>query len=303
MKSKSTLAIGIPAHNEEANIGNLLSDIAKQKISKANLEKVIVYSDGSIDDTVKRSKQTKISKLIVIDSQKRKGKATAINKIIESTKSDILVILDADTRILDAEFINKLILPIVKKQADLTSAKVEEFPPVTFVQRVLALSMQMKKEVFESYNKGNNLFTCHGRSRGFSRKMYRKFQLRVSASEDANSYLTCLANNMSYRYVSDATIYYQLPENFSDHKKQSIRFLQYKNHFDKKFGRDLVIKEYKIPTHLWIQKIVKYFFINPFYLVSYFSLLVVIKIQSYLIKENVQTWGISKSSKNAVVTQ
>lgn len=302
ISKKPSLTIGIPAYNEEENIGLLLKDIARQKISKANLENIIIYSDGSSDATVEKCEMAKLSKVKVIDEKERRGKAFAINKIIQITETNILVILDADTRILDQSFIDKLISPIAINQADLTSAKVEELPAKNFVQKILAFSMKMKKEIFISYNRGNNLFTCHGRSRGFSKKMYKKFHLKISASEDANSYLTCLFNNMIYQYVSDASIYYQLPRNFSDHKKQSIRFLQYKDHFDKKFGEKLVKKEYSIPLHIWVRIVAKYLLIHPVYFACYILILMVLKVESLIHKENNQTWGISKSSKKVAVT-
>jgi len=45
------ITIGIPAYNEEKNIGNLLNDILNQKLEHNILEKILVISDNSTDKT------------------------------------------------------------------------------------------------------------------------------------------------------------------------------------------------------------------------------------------------------------
>ena len=56
---KPTLSIGIPAFNEEANIYFLLKDLLSQKMDQFNLERIIVNSDGSTDDTIEQVKRIK----------------------------------------------------------------------------------------------------------------------------------------------------------------------------------------------------------------------------------------------------
>jgi len=52
MADKKTLAIGIPAHNEEANIGFLIKALLEQESRLYVLTEIIVASDASTDKTV-----------------------------------------------------------------------------------------------------------------------------------------------------------------------------------------------------------------------------------------------------------
>ena len=56
-KSKQTVTIGIPAHNEAENISYLLRSILRQKQRNYKLEKIIVVCDGCTDNTEDKVKQ------------------------------------------------------------------------------------------------------------------------------------------------------------------------------------------------------------------------------------------------------
>ena len=170
MKNKSTVSIGIPAFNEEANIGFLLKDLLKQNQKNFVFHQIIISSDGSTDKTIETAKKASASfiqkegqEVILIDNKERKGRAVRQNQIMERSASDILVLLDADILIKDKNFIEKIIKPVLNKKADLTSVSVQELPPENFLERILKISMEFKKFIFENYKNGNNLYTCHGR--------------------------------------------------------------------------------------------------------------------------------------------
>ena len=48
---KLTVTIGIPAYNEEKNIGRLLRALLRQKTNGLSIKKIIVISDASTDKT------------------------------------------------------------------------------------------------------------------------------------------------------------------------------------------------------------------------------------------------------------
>jgi len=79
--TKSTLTIGIPAYNEEANIGLLLNDITLQKNRNYILKEIIVVSDGSTDSTVKKVEQASIQSIKLIINKKRTGLANVQNPL------------------------------------------------------------------------------------------------------------------------------------------------------------------------------------------------------------------------------
>nr|MDO8100861.1 glycosyltransferase [Candidatus Njordarchaeota archaeon] len=95
-----SVSIGIPAHNEANNIGLLLRNLSKQKLSKDfSLKEIIVVASGCTDGTesiVKRSRQFYPQTRLIIE-KKRRGKASAVNILLRQCKSDILVMEPADT--------------------------------------------------------------------------------------------------------------------------------------------------------------------------------------------------------------
>ena len=169
---KITLTIGIPAYNEAENIGALLVSLNRQQLTAAVIEKIIVYSDASSDNTLAVVNRVKNPILQVISGKKRMGKANAMNMIMKHTTSDILVILDADILIRDVRMIERLVEPIMKENADLASARVKEYWTKSKFEEILKISMLLKKDIFEAYKQGNNIYTCHGRGRAFSKKLY-----------------------------------------------------------------------------------------------------------------------------------
>src|SRR5438034_1198422 len=88
--------VGIPAHNEAANIAKLLRSIFDQEQDMYRLAKVIVVSDGSVDRTVDTARQINNPKLEVIAHTDNQGKPARINELFRRAESDILVLIDAD---------------------------------------------------------------------------------------------------------------------------------------------------------------------------------------------------------------
>lgn len=88
-------SIGIMAYNEEANIGNLLKELLKQKLNF--VKEIIIVNDGSTDKTVDIVKKFTNRKVKLINLRKRGGKVNAINQFLKVAKSEILILESADT--------------------------------------------------------------------------------------------------------------------------------------------------------------------------------------------------------------
>lgn len=296
LRNKPMLSIGIPAFNEEANIYYLLSDLFGQKTDSFELEEIIIASDASSDDTVRNALKINRPELVIYDNKIRKGAAWVQNQILDKSNSDILVMLDADTKIKDAYFLEKIIKPIVKNQADLTSVRVLELRAENLLEKALEVSMHIKRRAFEKSNSGDNLYTCHGRARGFSKKLYKSFKFPESIGEDAYSYLFCIAKGFKYKYVKNTAIYFKLPATLQDHLRQSVRYMKSEQLFYKEFGREFVSTNYKWPTKGLIESSIYYLFTNPVYFFVYISILLLMKIKSVFSRVS-NNWEISISSK------
>jgi glycosyltransferase involved in cell wall biosynthesis len=298
-KEKPSITIGIPVFNEEKNILNLLQDIECQNLDGFKLDKIIIYSDGSTDKTVSIAKKTHLKKLKVIESKLRLGIATGLNEIIKSSTSDILLTFDGDIRIKDEQFIRKLIKPIVFYNTDHTSSAIKDIQPRNFFERSLSVSMQLKDVLFSNFKKGNNLYTCHGLARAYSRKFYKSLKFPVSIGNDMYGYLACVSSGHIFKYVSIASVFYRLPNSFTDHKKQSNRFSQASSEMLKYFEPEFLERESKINFPTYVRSFFEAFGLivtSPFYIITY------LLIQSYLKYFSGhthvgQTWDIARSSK------
>jgi cellulose synthase/poly-beta-1,6-N-acetylglucosamine synthase-like glycosyltransferase len=87
------------AYNEEANIGQLLDSLLKQKEKVAQIKEIWVIASGCTDKTVDIVKkyQKKSSRVKLLEQKKREGKASAINLWLKYIKTDICVMESADT--------------------------------------------------------------------------------------------------------------------------------------------------------------------------------------------------------------
>ena len=106
------ITIGIPAYNEEKNIGKIIESL------KAVSDSIIICDDGSEDSTYNIAKQ---NDAIVIKHEKNLGYGAAIKSIFKKCSeidTDVLITFDADGqhRVKDIQTVLK---PIIEKQADI----------------------------------------------------------------------------------------------------------------------------------------------------------------------------------------
>lgn len=287
MNKLTTVTVGIPAYNEEANIGFLISEILSQKFKSYKLEKIIVASDGSSDKTVQILKEINSRKLMIIDGRSRKGQSFRQDQIMKRTYSDILILLNADIGLHGDLFIENLIKPIIKRGVDLVSSNMLPLPPRNFFEKILYAGYIFRNEVFEELNNGENVYTCHGAARAFSRRLYNNFSFSNVIAEDAHSYLWSVNHSYKYAYAKNATAFIRLPDNLADHQRQSTRFAKTKTNSS---------KSYELPIGLLGKALVINFIKNPFFLSFYIFITFLMRLKS-IKAETSNTWQIATSSK------
>src|SRR3989338_10835968 len=115
--NRFTITIGIPAYNEEQNIGNLLKSVFSQKEDGYLLKEIIVISDGSTDKTIDIAKKFSSDKrLKILDYSQRKGKSYRVNALLKSLKNEVLITIDSDSILKDEFVIKELIQPFKTKK-------------------------------------------------------------------------------------------------------------------------------------------------------------------------------------------
>ena len=105
------VTIGICAYNEERNIENSIDSAFAQEQKSFRIEEVIVVSSGSTDatDDIVRGLTGKYPNLRLIVEEERRGKNSAINLLLDSKSTDIVVLLNADNVLNDGDTLENLV--------------------------------------------------------------------------------------------------------------------------------------------------------------------------------------------------
>lgn len=295
---KLTVTIGIPAFNEEKNIGGLIKDLLNQHLKTVVIDKIIIVSDGSTDNTVSIAKQFKNRQIILREGDKRKGKAARQNEMIAMSSSDILILLDADIVIQDKAFLEKLIKPIVAGDAEMTSSSIKPLPSRGFFEKILFVSSMLKQILYMEFKNGNNIYTCYGPARAFARKFYQKLHFPISEGEDMFSYFSCLNFGYKFKDIPRAITYYRLPIGLSDHLKQSTRYHRARKHMNQYFDSKMVLNEQIIPLYIYLIAFLKAFPIilkHPIHVVLYLLIFGYTKIISKTKFQKNDSWNVTTS--------
>lgn len=110
---KMTVGVLVPAYNEEKTIAQVLTKLVGLKY----VNEIIVVNDASKDRTLHKIATVKSRKIVTITQKYNQGKTAAIKRAVSESKSDIVIIQDADLEY-DPIEIALVIDPILKGQAD-----------------------------------------------------------------------------------------------------------------------------------------------------------------------------------------
>lgn len=301
MKNKRyTLSIGVPAYNEEANIGHLLNALLNQKQTLTTLKEIIVVSDASTDNTAKIVRSFKDSRIRLIENKYRKGGRLSQNEIIRVATGETLVLLDADTLPARENLIEEISMPIIQDRTiGLTGADIISLKPKGFLERIISDSHDFKWLIFKKLRKGDNIYLCQGRARAFSKDLYKKINWPADCPEDAYSYLFCLKKGLKFKFVPNAKVLFRSPTNFDDYATQSNRFRNGKSRLEEYFSSDEVKMHFNIPLSqllfgLFLVTLKRPLTTILYLMISFFAMTLKSKYK-YSYK-----WEISKSSKQLV---
>lgn len=141
-----SIAVIIPAFNEGKTIKKIIEKVKTVK----EINRIIVVSDGSTDNTVSIAKKCGVE---VLDLPKNIGKGGAMSIGVKNCQEEIIVFLDADLVGLTGNHIRRLIRPILNQKTDMTIGVFTNGRIMTDLAHVFApfLSGQraMKKILFE----------------------------------------------------------------------------------------------------------------------------------------------------------
>ena len=172
MNTKKTLTIGIPVYNEAQNIEMLLKSIFKQRCISYKLQRILIISDGSYDQTVDIVKiwQRRHPEISIKVYSKRLGKAVRLNEIYEANKSDYLFTLDGDVVLGTSMEIEKVLAKTEKNNAKVVAAHQIPCKVHGFMQRISYANHCLWTEVRTSINGGDYIENLQGSATLISRE-------------------------------------------------------------------------------------------------------------------------------------
>ncbi|HWQ59771.1 MAG TPA: glycosyltransferase [Candidatus Fimivivens sp.] len=173
LKRLPTVAVAIPAHNEEDNIARLLSSVISQDSGTYELDKVIVVLDGCTDRTeeIVAGFAREHPSVELLSDGKRVGKSARMNDIFRRNTSDILVAIDADLTLGSDDFISEIIRPLSDDGVGVVAANNRPaFPPRTVLERILIARDRWWYDVRKDFNGGDNPDNSPGQCYAFRRE-------------------------------------------------------------------------------------------------------------------------------------
>ena len=95
------MAVGIFAHNEEANIVCAVTSVLSSQVELVKLKEIVVVSSGSFDRTnhLVREMMKKDKRIKLYDEAERHGKSAAINLFLQRIKTPVAVTMSADLKL------------------------------------------------------------------------------------------------------------------------------------------------------------------------------------------------------------
>lgn len=307
MKNKKlTITIGIPAHNEEKNIKNMIESVLKQNGESFILEKILVVLDGCTDNTLRivKSIAKKDIRIKVVFDSKRTGKATRLNQIYKLNKSQLIGTFDADIlleRDCELEIMVKEFLR--NKKINVVAARQYPVPSNTWMGKFSDASFIMLQTASMMWRNGNNVHSLQGSASLIDAKFAKSFKFPSDIVTDAGYiYLKSIKKGRyGFVFTRDTKIIFRSVSTFTDWRKLGVRTLLYnKRSIYKYFGKK-GIQEYFIPRRLIYLGILSVFFKDPLGCIGAIILNLFIRFFPLnLRKRKLNIWETAKSSKLAI---
>ncbi len=225
---KPTVTIGIPAHNAELTIEQVLKAIISQDMTSYYLKKIYVACDGCVDKTEEIvetfSKEHSVVQLIA--DNRRVGKSGRINEFYDLSNTDFFVGIDDDSVLADPKTLEVILKAFNDKNVALAAPLNIPFKPKTLVGRGVAAYDFFWARATENIDFGNNVHNHISRVSAIHRKLYKKIKLPSNCqADDHYLFFICLKKGYKFKFVRETKIYFRVAEQFMDHIKQQTRWM------------------------------------------------------------------------------
>jgi cellulose synthase/poly-beta-1,6-N-acetylglucosamine synthase-like glycosyltransferase len=231
MKAIDTIkcSIGITAHNEEANMAQILQAMLDQRLLQVDISEIIVVASGCTDRTedIARQYQEIDPRIKLFSQEKREGKTSAINVFLANAQEAICVLESGDT-VPHEDAIENMVRMFVDPAVGMTGAqKAPVNAPDHVVGLLSHLRLQMEHQLCLEIPRLGELIAF--------RKVFDAIPPDV-AMDEAFVEALVIRRGMQVRYAPDAIVYNMGPETVSDFIKQRRRNHAGHLHLKEKYG-------------------------------------------------------------------
>ncbi len=228
-ETKIKCSVGITAHNEEANIGQLLEALLNQELYRAEITEIIVVASGCTDRTVDivREYMQRHPHIKLFVQERREGKSSAVNVFLRHAQEDICVLESGDTcpRL---DTIEKLVRMFADPQVGMVGAqKVPVNTPDHIVGYLSHLRLKMEHQLCLEIPRLGELVAF--------RKVLDCIPADV-AMDEAFVEALVIQRGLQVRYAPDAVVFNMGPETLGDFVRQRRRNYAGHLHLKKKYG-------------------------------------------------------------------
>lgn len=303
-KTKKTVTIGVSIYNESQNITYLLDSILKQKLVTCSLDKIIIISDGSTDDTINKIEPylLRYPKISIITDKIRKGKINRLQQIYKMNKSQFIIIFDGDIILGNPFVIENITQHFSDNKVAIVGGHLNPVKPTNFAEKVITAWYDYRESVLKDLNKGNNIHNLHGCAIAI-RKDFAKKIIFPKGIISESQYLYCYTIKLNLSIVHDkkAIIYFRVSNSLREYFFKNRRAVNEKQKLKRLFG-SWIFDLYRISKYKKIKSFIKMMIINPFFtfLALIFYLFTIIIPKKNSIRAEKALWEIAKSTKIAI---
>lgn len=213
---KIKCSIGITAHNEEANIAQILQAMLNQRLHAVEISEIIVVASGCTDRTIDIIQEFEAlePRIKLFVQEKREGKTSAINVFLSHARQDICVLESGDT-VPHEDAIENMVRMFADPAVGMTGAhKVPVNTPEHIVGLLSHLRLKMEHQLCLEIPRLGELIAF--------RKVFDYIPPDV-AMDEAFVEALVIRRGLQVRYAPDAVVFNMGPETVSDFIKQRRR--------------------------------------------------------------------------------
>ncbi|MFA9289406.1 MAG: glycosyltransferase family 2 protein [Weeksellaceae bacterium] len=297
---KPSVTIGIVALNEEDNIEKMFQSLFTQKKETYTLDKILLISDGSTDDTVQIVKSLANPKVVVHEYRLRIGKSQHLNTLFQKSESDIIVLFDADILLANPVVIDNLIKPLIDKPNTMyVGGNPQPIAGTTLIEKAVNASFVAYDQIRTVHNNRNTPYGCDGRILALKKEFYKKVVVPEDMIANDNfMYFVCNKLGYDFEHVRDAIVYFRSPATLRDHLRQNKRFIAARKRMLRIFTPQTVAAAYAIPITYKFQYIFPQLIKHPILALTIF-IVNLYCLHRALIEEKLMTakWAIAETTK------